>query len=179
MQWRVDLTKPRAGEWLQLWRLYLRSFPDAERKPIRRILKMYRRGSAKIWAIRKDDKFAGLVMTMESPRLVQLDYLAVCPKERNSGLGAEALRLLREKLNGRPMFAEIESAEEPGPDQQLRRRRRGFYLRCGLEPLGFRVEVYGVRMELLGWDCRMTFDEYLAFYRDWYRPQAAEKIHLM
>ena len=115
-------------------------------------------------------------MTMESPALVQLDYLAVSPKERNSGLGAAALRLLREKLNGRPMFAEIEDADQPGPDQQLRQRRRGFYLRCGLEPLGIRAEVYDVRMELLGWDCEMTFDDYIAFYRDYYRPQAAEKI---
>ena len=176
MQRCVDLRKPRGLEWAQLWSLYLRAFPAAERKPIRRILKMYRRGTAGIWAIGQNGKFAGLVMTMESPDLVQLDYLAVCPKERNSGLGAQALRLLREKLNGRPMFAEIEDADQPGPDQALRQRRRGFYLRCGLEPLGIRAEVYGVRMELLGWDCEMTFDDYIAFYRDWYRPQAAEKI---
>ena len=137
---------------------------------------MYRRGTAGIWVISHNGKFAGLVMTMESPALVQLDYLAVSPKERNSGLGAQALRLLREKLGGRPMFAEIEDADQPGPDQELRRRRRGFYLRCGLEPLGIRAEVYDVRMELLGWDCEMTFDDYIAFYRDYYRPQAAEKI---
>ena len=173
----VDVTAPRGVAWLKLWGLYLRTFPRAERKPIRRILRMYRRGLAGIWAIRREGKFAGLVMTMESPDLVQLDYLAVCPKERNSGLGAEALGLLRKNLNGRPMFLEIESAEEPGADQELRRRRRGFYLRCGLEPLGIRAEVYGVPMELLGWDCTLTFEEYIAFYRDWYRPQAAEHIH--
>ena len=176
MQRRVDLRKPHGLEWVKLWSLYLRAFPDAERKPIRRILRMYRRGTAGIWAICREEKFAGLVMTMESPDLVQLDYLAVCPKERNSGLGAQALRLLRDQLEGRPMFAEIEDADQPGSDQELRRRRRGFYLRCGLEPLGIRAEVYDVRMELLGWDCEMTFDDYIAFYRDYYRPQAAEKI---
>ena len=176
MQRRVDLSPPRGGEWLKLWRLYLRAFPAAERKPIRRILKKYRHGLARIWAIRRDGTFAGLVMTAESPALVQLDYLAVSPEERNSGLGGEALRLLRENLNGRPMFLEIEDADLPGPDQDLRRRRRGFYLRCGMEPLGIRAQVYDVRMELLGWDCEMTFDDYIAFYRDWYRPQAAEKI---
>ena len=176
MQRRVDLTAPCRLEWLRLWGLYLRSFPDAERKPIRRILKMAKLGRARIWAIRGDGKFAGLLMTMEAPHLVQLDYLAVCKKERNSGLGAEALKLLREKLEGRPMFLEIENPDQPGPDQDLRRRRRGFYLRCGMEPLGIRAQVYDVRMELLGWDCEMTFDDYIAFYRDWYRPQAAEKI---
>ena len=176
MQRRVDLRKPHGLEWVKLWSLYLRAFPDAERKPIRRILRMYRRGTAGIWAICREEKFAGLVMTMESPDLVQLDYLAVCPKERNNGLGAQALRLLRDQLEGRPMFAEIEDADQPGSDQELRRRRRGFYLRCGLEPLGIRAEVYDVRMELLGWDCEMTFDDYIAFYRDYYRPQAAEKI---
>ena len=72
---------------------------------------------------------------------------------------------------------EIESPFAPGPDQELRQRRRGFYLRAGMEPLGILAEVYEVQMELLGWDCQLTFDEYIAFYRDYYRPQAAEKIH--
>ena len=177
MQRRVDLTAPRGAEWLRLWWLYLRSFPDAERKPIRRILKMAKLGRAGIWAIRRDGKFAGLLMTMEAPHLVQLDYLAVCKKERNSGLGSEALALFREKLAGKPLLVEIESPYIPGPDQALRQRRRGFYLRAGMVPLGILAEVYEVQMELLGWDCQLTFDEYIAFYRDYYRPQAAEHIH--
>ena len=176
MQRRVDLTAPRGLEWLRLWGLYLTSFPDAERKPIRRILKMAKMGRAGIWAIRRDGRFAGLLMTMEAPHLVQLDYLAVCKKERNSGLGAEALSLLREKLAGRPLFVEIESPYTPGADQALRQRRRGFYLRAGMTPLGILADVYEVEMELLGWDCQLTFDEYLTFYRDYYRPQAAEHI---
>ena len=176
MQRRVDLTAPRGAEWLGLWWLYLRSFPKAERKPIRRILKMAKLGRAGIWAIRRDEKFAGLLMTMEAPHLVQLDYLAVRKKERNSGLGGSALALFRRKLDGRPLLVEIESPYTPGPDQALRQRRRNFYLRAGMEPLGILAGVYDVEMELLGWDCRLTFDEYLAFYRDYYRPQAAEHI---
>ena len=176
MQRRTDLTAPRGLEWLRLWRLYLTSFPAAERKPIRRILRQRARDRAQVWAIRRDGKFCGLLMTMESPHLVQLDYLAVCKKERNSGLGAEALSLLREKLAGRPLFVEIESPFTPGPDQALRQRRRGFYLRAGMTPLHILAEVYEVQMELLGWDCELTFDEYLAFYRDYYRPESAEKI---
>ena len=177
MQRRVDLTAPRGPEWLRLLWLYLRSFPAAERKSIRRILRMAKIGRAGIWAIRRDGKFAGLLITMEAPHLVQLDYLAVCKKERNSGLGSDALALLREKLAGKPLFVEIESPFAPGPDQELRKRRRGFYLRAGMEPLGILAEVYEVQMELLGWDCQLTFDDYIAFYRDYYRPQAAEKIH--
>ena len=176
MQRRVDLTAPRGIEWLALWHLYLRSFPKAERKPIRRILKMAKLGRAGIWAIRRDGKFAGLLMTMEAPHLVQLDYLAVRKKERNSGLGGSALALFREKLAGRPLLVEIESPYTPGPDQALRQRRKGFYLRAGMEPLGILACAYDVEMELLGWNCRLTFDEYVAFYRDYYRPQAAERI---
>ena len=101
----------------------------------------------------------------------------MCKKERNSGLGSEALALFREKLAGKPLLVEIESPYIPGPDQALRQRRRGFYLRAGMVPLGILAEVYEVQMELLGWDCQLTFDEYIAFYRDYYRPQAAEHIH--
>ena len=46
-----------------------------------------------------------------------------------------------------------------------------------MEPLGILAEVYEVQMELLGWNCSLTFDDYIAFYRDYYRPQAAEHIH--
>ena len=179
MQRRVDLTAPRGVQWLRLWMLYLTAFPAAERKPIRRLIHHRALGRAKIWALGRDGKFAGLVITMEAPHLVQLDYLAVCKKERSSGLGGEALKLLREKLDGRPMFLEIENPDQPGTDQALRKRRRAFYLRAGMEPLGIRAEVYDVQMELLGFNCELTFDEYLAFYRDYYRPQAAEHIRQM
>ena len=176
MQRRTDLTAPRGLEWLRLWGLYLTSFPAAERKSIRRILRMRRDGRAKVWAIRRDGKFSGLLMTMESPHLVQLDYLTVCKKARNSGLGAEALSLLREKLAGRPLFVEIESPFTPGPDQTLRQRRRGFYLRAGMTPLHILAGVYEVEMELLGIDCSLTFQQYQNFYREYYNTWAAEHI---
>ena len=180
MRRRVDLTTPRGlWEWARLWRLYLQAFPAAERKSLRRILQQRRLGREKVFVIRRNGKFAGLLMTMESPDLVQLDYLAVAKKERNSGLGTEALMLFRQMLAGRPLLAEIESPFEPEADQALRRRRRDFYLRAGMEPLHILAEVYGVRMELLGWDCAVSFDDYVAFYRDYYRPQAAERIRAL
>ena len=177
MRRRVDLTAPQGlWEWARLWRLYLQAFPAAERKSLRRILQQRRLGREQVFVIRRDGKFAGLLMTMESPALVQLDYLAVAEKERNSGLGMEALMLFRERLAGRPLLVEIESPFEPGEDQPLRQRRRNFYLRAGMEPLHILAAVYGVQMELLGWDCKITYDDYVAFYRDYYRPQAAERI---
>ena len=38
------------------------------------------------------------------------------------------------------------------------------------------VELFGVDMELLGFDCNLTFEEYHEFYRDNYSEWAAEHV---
>lgn len=45
--------------------------------------------------------------------------------------------------------------------------------------MGVFVELFGVDMELLGFDCSLTFEEYHAFYRDNYSAWAAEHVKRM
>ena len=105
-----------------------------------------------------------------------LDYLAVEKSARGQGAGRETLAVLMQEYSGRGMFVEIESAFEPGEDQDLRRRRRQFYRTAGMEPFGVMASVFGVKMELLGKDCHFTFQEYQQFYRTHYSAWAAEHL---
>jgi len=165
-----------ALDWFRVWRLYRRSFPPSERKPFSIIRSMYRRGKTDLWCILRNGRFAGFASTVNSGELILLDYLATLPQYRGQGIGSAALHLLKQRYPGKGVFVEIEETRDPGKDQALRIRRRQFYEAAGMEDLNVTAMVFGVKMELLGWGCRMDFDAYKAFYRDHYNPWAAEHI---
>ena len=161
---------------MQVIRLYYASFPANERKPFGIILKKQREGKTDVWRIEAGGRFAGFAATINGDGLILLDYLAVSKAKRGRGIGAACLRALKEKYAGSGFFVEIESVyeEEAGLEERLRRKK--FYLRNGMKELGVLADVFGVRMELLGWDCELDFEGYQAFYRDHYSPWAAEHL---
>ena len=173
----IDLLPPcRPRRWVQLYLLYRTTFPRAERKPFSTILHKYRRGMTDIWCIECDGTFLGFAATMNSPGLVMLDYLAIHKQYRDQGIGTAAMNALLQHYVDQAFLLEIESPFEPGPDQLLRQKRKQFYVNCGMEPLCIMADVFGVKMELLGKNCQMTFDRYRNYYRDFYKPWAADHI---
>ena len=140
---------------------------------------MQKKGKTDVWYCEEDGTFAGLVITINGPDKILLDYLAVDAKHRGSGLGSGMLRLMREQYAGKGVFLEIEVVVEEAANYEERKRRKQFYLRNGMKELGVFVELFGVDMELLGFDCTMTFEEYHAFYRENYNAWAAEHIKPM
>lgn len=173
----LTLVRPRGlARWLRLYRLYLSAFPASERKPFPMIVKMYRKGVTDIWCMERNGEFLGLAITINSDELILIDYLAVSRRCRGQGIGSAALGALRRMYAGKGVFLEIESTYEDAPNREERLRRKQFYLGCGLKELNVMAYLFGVKMELLGWDCRMDYEGYQAFYRDHYSPWAADHI---
>lgn len=173
----ITLSPPSSlSQWVQLYLLYRRSFPRAERKPFSVIRKAHQQGRTDIWCILQEGQFLGFAATMNSPSLIMLDYFVILPKLRGQGIGTRALSLILDRYADREFLLEIESPWEPGPDQALRQKRKQFYVNCGLEPLHIMADVFGVKMELLGKNCSMDFHRYRNFYRDFYKPWAAKHI---
>jgi len=175
----ITLAPPSGfSQWAAMYILYRTSSPRAERKPFGFIRKAYRQGKTDIWCILRDGTFLGFAATMNSPSLIMLDYLAICPKYRGQGVGTAALRQIMERYSHKEFLLEIESPFEPGPDQENRQKRKQFYVNCGMEPLYIMADVFGIKMELLGKNCRedLDFQRYRDFYRDFYKPWAAEHI---
>ena len=166
----------RLHHWIQLYLLYRRSFPRSERKPFLTILKKYYAGMTDIWCICRNNRFLGFASTMNSPDLIMLDYLVILPGYRGQGIGTIALNDILHRYSDREFLLEIESPYEPGPEQSRCQKRKQFYVNCGLEPLHIMADVFGVKMELLGKNCDMTFERYRNFYRDYYKPWAAKHI---
>ena len=173
----IILKPPKSwSHWRQLYKLYMRSFPKAERKPFWMIRKMYRRGVTDIWCVEREGKFSGLAITINSPGLILLDYLAVCPECRGSGVGTATLAALQQLYPDQGLFLEIESTLTDAPDLEMRLRRKQFYHRCGLQDLGTRAVLFGVEMELLGIRCQVGYEDYKNFYRDFYNSWASGHI---
>ena len=174
---RITLDPPKGLlQWLRLYKLYRTAFPRAERKPFFIILDSWRKDKMDIWCLRREGHFAGLAITINGKQLTLIDYLAVAENCRGTGIGTAALAALREQYLGKDVFLEIESVYENAPNQAERQRRKLFYLNCGLTPMQVMVTLFGVKMELLGFDCRITYDQYLAFYRENLGKWAAEHI---
>lgn len=163
-------------QWAQIYRLYQSAFPSSEKKPFRMIVKMYRKGASDVWRFTRDGSFAGMVITINGETHILIDYLAVDKGLRGTGIGSEILKLMREHYAGKGVFLEIESVYEPCDNLQERLRRKHFYEKCGLQSMEVFVWLFGVKMELMGFACCMTYEQYHAFYRDNYNQWAADHI---
>ncbi len=175
----ITLTKiGTLSDWVRVYRLYRRAFPKYERKPFFMILRTRARGNADVWVIGKGGSFAGLAITMGRGELILLDYFAVSEAQRGAGIGGAALRLLRQAYRGKRLFLEIESTQTDAENLPERLRRKQFYLRNGLTEMHTLVELFGVEMELLGFDCVVDFAEYQELYIHQLGAWAEDKVKM-
>lgn len=166
----------RPIHWLRLYRLYRQAFPSFERKPFSVIRSMQKKGKSDIWYFEKEGKFAGLVFTINSDKVILIDYLAIVAKRRGEGIGSAIISQLRDYYVNKGIFVEIESVFDECENKDERLRRKHFYLSNGLVPMKVMVVLFGVEMELLGINCRLTYDEYYSFYKNNYGDFAAKNI---
>lgn len=163
-------------QWIKIYRLYRSAFPRSEKKPFSMILSMCKKGKSDAWYCEENGRFAGLVITINGADKILLDYLAVSAKMRGCGIGSEMLRAMRQIYEGKGIFLEIEAVDEKAENYEERKNRKKFYLSNGMTEMNVYVELFGVDMELLGYDCSLTVEEYRNFYRDNYNEWAASHI---
>lgn len=163
-------------QWAEIYRLYQKAFPASEKKPFAVIRKMHKKGVTDIWRFTRDGKFAGLIITINGSSHILLDYLAVDESQRGTGIGSEILQLMRSHYAGKGVFLEIESVYEDCGNKEERIRRKHFYEKAGMQSMEVFVWLFGVKMELMGFGCALTYAQYHAFYRDNYGQWAADHI---
>ncbi len=162
--------------WLRFCLLYRRAFPRSERKPVSIIRKMQKKGTTDVWYLEQDGRFAGLAATINGENIILVDYLAIDDKRRGHGDGSKALKKLRQQYAGKGVFVEIECLYEDADNYEERHRRKQFYLRNGMMEMHTTAKLFGVDMELLGYDCQLSYEEYREFYQANYGEWAASHI---
>ena len=160
----------------QMETLYLSSFPKNERKPFQIICQKSREGFTDLLSIEENGQFLGLAITISYEDKVILDYFAFAPQKRGKGYGSTALKALLEFYEGRRMIIEIETTSQEADNLEERIRRKRFYHKNGITDLGFMADLFGVRMEILSNNTRVTFDEYLELYVKTYGEKMGEFV---
>ncbi|MBQ8583137.1 MAG: GNAT family N-acetyltransferase [Clostridia bacterium] len=171
---------PTAESLSRLRSLYERAFPPSEKKPWRMIEERVKLGTMRVVSIEEDGVFLGLMIFIIHRDIVLLDYFAVEESARGRGIGGRALEILFSHLGDFRLLLEIEDTDDKSAENLSERlRRRDFYLRHGMKPMSYKVDLFGVRMNLLTYEGRgVTFEEYHEIFRSVFSPKIAENVKL-
>lgn len=143
----------------ELTRVYLdemrRDFPLGELKPLSMILNSEADGTAHTWGIYENDKLAAYLLMVRPAgcAMSQLDYFAVLPQYRASGLGARLLaELPQHEKDASAILIEAECPER-AEDEAMAVRRLGFYARCGAVDTGWTEHLFDAWFRVLVLPC--------------------------
>lgn len=164
-------------QWKELKKLYKNSFPASEKKPFWLIRKKQREGTTEILGLlNEENRLVGEIITIAWKDLLLVDYFAIAEDVRGQGCGAAAFRLLQERYRDRRMLLEIEATDIPCENSQERLRRKNFYRSCGMDSMDYHVELFGVEMEILTFQCQVSFAEYHEIFTGVYGKRFAGKV---
>ncbi len=157
-------------------KLYLKAFPESERKSFDLLLCKQFEGSAELLcAVDDDGSPAAIAFTLSDGGYVLLDYLAVDPRYRGRGIGSQILALLKQRYAGSNLVLEIESTVSAVDKTDIRVRRKAFYEKNGLSANGYLVDLLGVNMEIMSVS-PICFDEYHALFEPLFGAEFAGKV---
>ncbi len=118
--------------------LYMSSFDDREKVPIRNIERTFGHGG-ELMTFHDKGRFVALAFHFSHDDMIFLVYLAVCPELRSGGYGSRIIGMMRDIFPDRRIFLPVEPLDDDAPDSELRRRRQAFYIRNGCRDSGFTV----------------------------------------
>lgn len=160
--------------------LYLKAFPKEERKPFSLILAKREEGVCEILcAEAPSGEMLGEAILLHYKDIVLLDYFAVAPKLRGRGIGSCILRQLQERYSGKRLLLEIENPQKPSDNHEQRLKRKHFYMQNNMKCMDYLVSVFDVEMEVLCFDCEVSFEDYRSVYEQVFGKRAAERIQLL
>ena len=123
MRWHPVKT-PKDPDFELLFQLYQSSFPIYEQRTREKQEQILSHPAYTCWALEEWDSFGGLMGLWEGEGFYYVEHFAVRPDLRGQRLGGRALEQLIAR--GKPVVLEIDP-----PEDQVSRRRQGFYERCG------------------------------------------------
>lgn len=163
-------------DWKKIKKLYMSAFPSCERKPLSVIRYKQHKKAADVWIVEDEGEFIGLAITMNGSDLVLLDYFAMDDSKRGKGHGSKALKLLQDTYADYRFFLEIERTDVEAENIEERKRRKSFYLQNGMTELNVHAVLFGVEMELLAYQCKVSFEEYRNLYVSNYGNLAKKNV---
>ncbi len=159
------------------------AFPPEELKPYAAMEALCKSGAYHPMGAFQGEDLLGYALLWESPggRYLLIDYLGVTASRRNGGLGAEILRLLKERFRDLDGILVESEAPDGGAQDALRQRRMNFYRRCGYTFLNYDCVLFGVHYAVCLCSPNGTGEEagamaaHQALYRQQFTPWAYDR----
>ncbi len=109
--------------------IYIESFPLSERRPVEKMLNLYKNESrfAISLTIEDDDEIVGFLTYWDLDDFIFAEHFAISPEFRNGGCGRKVMDLFIQNTT-KPIILEVEL-----PTTILSERRIGFYQRIGFK----------------------------------------------
>ena len=155
LTWRLLTAEELTNVYLNEMR---RDFPAGELKPLSMILNSEAAGTAHTWGVYDGDTLAAYLLMVRPAgcTVSQLDYFAVLPQYRNSGLGASLLAALPNHENSAQAILIEAECPEKAEDEAMAVRRLGFYARCGAQDTGWTEHLFDAWFRVLVLPCPGT-----------------------
>ena len=156
-------------------------FPKSELKHLRAMLSLMDMGRYDPLLVTEGEENLGYAMVWlpTDRKGALLEYFGVFRGKRNSGLGSQILTLLAERYG--QLFGEAEAPTSNDPvENDLRRRRIGFYERNGFRVLDYECALFGVHFNCLyrgpESDDRVVEQMHRGVYADYFSPEHMERF---
>lgn len=143
--------------------LYKISFPEHEQRLERSQREIMNSGEYKYNLIYDGDSFIGEILCWETPDFIYVEHFCILPEKRGLKYGAKALELLCQ--SPKKIILEIDP-----PTDDVSKRRKAFYERCGFKANGFehihlpyRSQNSGHRLVIMSSPAELSREEFSGF----------------
>ena len=130
------------------------AFPKKEQTSVFLLLLGALRKGTHFTAFYDEDKFVGLLYTIENGRYYFILYLAVNPEMRSGGIGGEILDYAYAQAGDRNIVLNVEPLDSAADNIEQRKRRIAFYARHGICETGYGFAMDGVAYSVLASDTK-------------------------
>ncbi len=162
----VTLQRVKKEELARIRALYLSAFPKEERAPYS-ILRRRAKRNVDWWSVYHDGQWAGFFYILRERDMAYIFYFAIDAALRGRHIGTQAVEALLRQYEGMRVFLAIEPVDPKAENYEQRVKRKQFYDRCGLMPLGMSVQEGEVVYELLGTGRQVAGAEYVGMVKRW------------
>ena len=156
--------KPHSKDIPKIKKLYIESFPENERFSFSMMIKN-ESGNYETFGFYKDGNFCGFAILLNSLDISHIIYFATLPELRGKGLGAKALGAISRIKSSMRIIVDIERELPGNPENELRRRRKNFYLRNGYRETEVRYRWQDEYYEILVFGGELSSEDFGNFWR--------------
>ena len=158
-------------------KLYVSAFPRVERPPVNMFFNEAKKSDNELLGFYLDNRFIGFTNLLFYKDLCYMFFLAVSPEYRNEGFGSQIIQEAFKEYPDKTFVLCYDEVDEKYSDNNLRIRRRNFYLRNGFKDNNLKTLEYGVRYDTVyHGHHQIPFEDYLGLMIHCYGPLAKKYI---